>query len=586
VTGWGRVSPLRAAAAVIAVALAVAVLPAAGISASGKPFSASISPPSAPAGSTLPYSYGITNLAGTQPLGSAHITIPSGWSVDPNSVAASGPAGKTWSADVNPATSQIEVDAQTQGDRLANGQTVTVTFSATVGCAAPTPSPWPIAVKQSNNFLGSGNDFALSGAVPAVAVTKGSGPIASFSVSTSTLIATAGQPFTVTATALDTCGNVKSDYIGPAGLAPTGNLSDSATAPADDNVHPSYGPFGTNGQPGVWTNGSATATVIAKKAETMRTLMVTDGAATGTSTPLFAVVPATFYPTFKNQPSDTQVSTTIYSDVVLQTPVTVSVADVWGNLPPDGTNVSMTGPPSLKGTTPEGTAGGVATFGDLSLGAIGTYQLTAQVGNQPTSSTPFQILTALTVCKNNLNNCSTPTVNSPNGKQSTDTTITSTSGTFFQGNVILKSSFISNPNECAGFNPVAGTVGSEVEVSTTSGNISVSQPTFTITYTVPKATLKAAGLANLGAAQFQLCLGAKRLDLGNTPPTQNMAWTDASGHLATLDPNTGYFWGIVPSASNSLPANNPYIASQHKDGAGNLVIVLVKPYPWDGWGYV
>jgi hypothetical protein len=561
------------AATLFGVAAAAAIVTAAGISVSSKPFTATISPATFVPGGSGTWHYTIKDadhngVPSSQALGSAHISIPPGWTV--TSVSAAGPPGTAWNAVVNTSANpaQIELGANTQSDRLAGGGALDVTIQASAGCGAASPSVWPIVVKQSNQFLGNGNDFFLDGSTPALTASGSSGPLGSFNVTTSPSPATAGAPITVTARAIDTCGNPKLDYVGPAGLAPTGNFSASSIAPAGDTVDPSYGQFGQ------WTSGSATATVIAKKAETGRTVTVTADSATGTSLP-FNVVPGTLYPSFVNQPGDAQVSSTIYSDVVAQTPVTVAVADVYGNLAPDGTNVSMTATAALKGTNPEPTSGGTATFGDLSIGTINTYQLTAQVGDQSATSNAFEVVFNLAICDGK-NSCNSP---ASNGKQSANSTITSASGTTFQGGVVLESSFIASANKCASFNQIPGTVGTEVKVRS-SGNLSTSQPTFTITFTVPKATLKAAHLDNLGASQFNVCLGAKRLD-GNSG-----AWTDASGHPAVFDPQTGFYWGIVPGASNSLPAGNPYIASQHKDGAGNLVIVLVKPYPWDGWGYV
>ena len=462
------------------------------------------------------------------------------------------------------------MDARTQNDRLAGGEAVALTISANATCSASSPAAWPIAVKQSNQFLGAGNDFTLDGAIPALTASGSGGPLSSFSVTTSPSPATAGQPITVTATAYDTCGQVKSDYIGPVGLTPTGTLGNSAKAPAGDSTAPSYGQFGT------WTRGTATASVTAKKAETGQTITVTADSRTGTSAS-FTVQPATpLFPAFANQPSDAQVSSTIYSNVLTQAPVTVAVADVYGNPAPDGTSVSMTGPAGLMGTLTRTTSSGVASFGDLSLATLGSYQLTAQVGIQSTTSATFQVVVALRICDGK-NTCDAP-ASSPNGKQSADTTISAATGTTFQGGVVLESTFSSAPDGCAGFDPIPNTQGSYVQVATSTGNLATSRPSFTITYTFPKATLKAAGLDNFGAAHFNLCLGAKRLDGGAG------AWTTKSGALAVLEAD-GFYWGIVPDPSSSLPANNPYIAAKKKTGAGDLVIVLVKPYPWDGWGF-
>ena len=287
-------------------------------------------------------------------------------------------------------------------------------------------------------------------------------------------------------------------------------------------------------------------------------------------------VPGTLYiPHSRTNPATLRSPTTIYSDVVAQTPVTVAVADVYGNQAPDGTNVSMITAAALKGTTPEPTSGGTATFNDLVVATIGTYQLTAQVGNQ---STHEHHLRGRPQSRGLRHEEQLQLSRRPTGSSRPGRTITSASGTTFQGGVVLESSFVADPRPMRGFTPIPGTLGNGVKVRS-SGNLTTSKPTFTITYTVPKATLKAADLDNLGASQFDLCLGAKSLD-GSAE-----AWTDASGNPAVLDPDR-LLLGNRPGCLELAPRNNPYIASQHKDGAGNLVIVLVKPYPWDGWGYV
>ena len=415
--GLRRAFLFRLVGAAAAVVALTAVLAAASVAVGTKPFTATMSPTTFVAGGSGNWQYTITDAdrSGTpsnQPLGSARITIPAGFTV--TGVSAAGPPGKVWTASLNAAPGQFEVDARTQNDRLAGGQSVVVTISATATCSASSPAAWPIAVKQSNQFLGSGNDFSLDGTIPVLTTAAGAaGPLGGFSVTTSTSTATAGVPFTVTATALDVCNRVKGDYVGPAGLTPTGTLGSSPKAPPGDSTAPSYGQFGT------WTGGSATASVTAKKAESGQTVTVTADSRTGTS-PSFSVQAATLFPAFANQPADAQASSTIFSDVLTQAPVTVLVADVYGNTAPDGTSVSITGPAGLKGTLTRATSSGVASFGDLSVGTIGSYQLTAQVGSQQTSSATFQVVVALRIC--NGNTCDAP-ASSPNGKQSADTTI-------------------------------------------------------------------------------------------------------------------------------------------------------------------
>jgi len=162
-----------AAAAVIAF---TAVLAAASVAVGTKPFTATLSPTTFVAGASGSWQYTITDADRTgtpsnQPLGSARVTIPAGFIV--TDVTAAGPQGKVWTATLNAAPGQFEVDARTQNDRLAGGESVVVTISATATCSASSPAAWPIVVKQSNQFLGSGNDFSLDGAVPALTTAAG-----------------------------------------------------------------------------------------------------------------------------------------------------------------------------------------------------------------------------------------------------------------------------------------------------------------------------------------------------------------------------------------------------------------------------
>jgi len=149
---------------------------------------------------------------------------------------------------------------------------------------------------------------------------------------------------------------------------------------------------------------------------------------------------------------------------------------------------------------------------------------------------------------------------------------------------VLTSTFLTTPppsGVCNGFSAIPGTTGDAVEV--VSGNAQTSEPSFRITFTVPAATLKADGIPWWQALFTNVCLGAKRFD-GLTDPSH--AWIDAYGQKAVYDSGTGFYWGIVPLWSPWLPSTNPYIAERYINLSGDLVIVLVKPYPWDGWAYV
>ena len=146
----------RPAATSLVIAVALATVAAVtfagpGMSASAKPFAATISPTHVAAGSTSGFSYTITDatspangsVPSNQPLGSAQIVIPDGWTVGATMTAVAQAAdgtvlGTSWTPTLT-STGRIEVDANTQSDRLAGGQRLVLTFTATApaACAGP-----------------------------------------------------------------------------------------------------------------------------------------------------------------------------------------------------------------------------------------------------------------------------------------------------------------------------------------------------------------------------------------------------------------------------------------------------------------
>jgi hypothetical protein len=96
-----------------------------------------------------------------------------------------------------------------------------------------------------------------------------------------------------------------------------------------------------------------------------------------------------------------QQPTNVQAGIAISPAVTVQVLDSDGNIVPDPVNVtlSLSGGDSsatLTGTTTQATAGGVATFDDLSIDKTGTgYVLTASLpdfpGVQPLASDPFDV---------------------------------------------------------------------------------------------------------------------------------------------------------------------------------------------------
>jgi hypothetical protein len=278
----------RRGLAVAALAVAGGALAAGGAAqTTSKPYTAAITPSSVPSGTAQQLELRITNASATgtptnQPLGSANLTIPSGWAVSAASAAifssTGAPVAKTWTATVNTGTRTVELRAASSGDRLDGGQQVRATLTASApSVCAPTSYAWPIVVKQSNRFLGTGNDFYLDGPVPSVQTTAAVGPLQSFSVAAVSSPQVAGTSFGVSVTARDACGNVKTNYAGGAGLS-------SNLGPAPDGTSPIV-PATLS-----WSSGVGTATLTAFNAETGRTVTVADGAVSAASN-TFTVLP-------------------------------------------------------------------------------------------------------------------------------------------------------------------------------------------------------------------------------------------------------------------------------------------------------
>ena len=99
----------------------------------------------------------INNQANPQTLGSANITVPTGYTLNSGSVDI--PGG---SATKSGGTLQV------RNLNLAPGATVDVTMSVTTPCLAGGPAgTWAVIVKQANSFSGPpGNDFVNAGSAP------------------------------------------------------------------------------------------------------------------------------------------------------------------------------------------------------------------------------------------------------------------------------------------------------------------------------------------------------------------------------------------------------------------------------------
>lgn len=212
------------------------------------------------------YLFTLTNdPTSTQPFGSANVTLPEAFSSISAPLQATTSDGKIWNVATVGRT--VELRARNVKSLLAPRQSLSLTVTATASCGLHT---WETLVKQSNNFLGSGNDF--DGTFPSVTVI---GPAASFAFSEIGDPQEVGVEFPTTVTASDGCGRTATFYGG----TPTLDGLDETQTAAPTYVR--RAPF---------AGGSATYDVTAVKAQQDATLGAEDGDATGTSTPAFDVV--------------------------------------------------------------------------------------------------------------------------------------------------------------------------------------------------------------------------------------------------------------------------------------------------------
>jgi hypothetical protein len=192
--------------------------------------------------------------------------------------------------------------------------------------------------------------------------------------------ATAGQPFNVTVTALDSSNNVDTGYTGIVQL--TSSDGSAVFAPATWNF------TGADG-------GTHTFSVTLKTAGS-QTVTAAD---TDTSKHLSATATITVNPGTATQLAFVQPPTSATIGATITPAVTVKILDAYNNiLTGDNTDqVSLTigtnpGGGTLSGTNPVTVNGGLATFNNLSINKAGTgYTLVAHLGNLTVTSSAFNI---------------------------------------------------------------------------------------------------------------------------------------------------------------------------------------------------
>jgi hypothetical protein len=531
----GRITPrtaaLRIGLPLLAFSIASAVLLAGIASATGgpKPYKAVIAPASVGGGSSSTYTYTITNLT-NQKLGSANVSIPSGWSVT-SIVSTVASAGKVWTSTLGAGVIQLRNNGPASTQRLAQNQSVTVTFQATAPCVAPANDDWTPVVKQANNFNGSGNDFVLNAAQSDldVSLTGGSGSVASFAFDPipdadpleAGIQVQAGTPFAVTVRAKDGCGNISS-------FSGSGTLSGLGTAP--NGTPPSYGAL-------TFVGGVATANVTATRAAASAQLTVTSGSLTATSAAFEVEAGPPSSIAFIQEPTTTQ-----FGEAITPAPA-VSVTDQFGNPVENGTSVTVALDANsfggvLDGVATRSTTAGSASFPGLDIDEVGIdYTLTATAGAASATSDPFDIVTVQVDCSNHPNEpCVGSTGADTNPGQPTNAQVFAPAG----GNpgTLDITLFDVTPGQCAD-----GT-GMAVVVNPPSGHGNDNPIRVTVEY--DKSVAKG------GVAHFEFCI--EKLVAGET---------------VVIDP--------VPNCKDTAGTPDPFpcIDERHRSNAGDLIVVFL-----------
>lgn len=454
-------------------------------------------------------------------------------------------------------------------------------------------------------FLGTA--LGLLGTTGASALTS---PTAQYEVSPASITATAGGTYTVT---LTDCGIV-AGIPACSGAVPSFDSMDSATL----TFAPGFAPAtaGTVSSPsGSWTsslsggvvtlraNGSSndlsfgqavTVTLPAPLTVPAGPSKISTAAfdASGVqfseigSDPSFSVGPGPVTKlSYSVQPVETALNTT------MGTTVEVLAQDV-NNNPVPNVPVSLALVPNsdpLTGSSANSGPNGLASFPAVEVGpnakvAGFNFTLTASTtaGTRPTTtSVPFTVASASTPCSGSCNL-------SANDQPGTTTTGASVSGSGSSSQLFITmfdpSSSVT-PSVCSNAVNAQGS-GSKIDLNNNSG-ASVTTTNRTLTWRLDKSVVNT--ISNNGASKYVICLGAVNLgdpaclttDPSTAPTAADCTWTTKSGGKATpvFDSISGLwrFWGLLPTAI----AGQPSIISQSKTNAGDVLIQISIPAPWD-----
>jgi hypothetical protein len=185
-------------------------------------------------GQSVDLSITLTNRADSQQsLGSANVTIPSGYTPVALDSVSTSPVAHNWSnssLNIAGALLQLRNAGPSNVNALAPGESVTAVVTVITQCTPNTTKQWVTQAKQSNDFSGTGNDFDLVGSYPTDTVKVGCPDHLVFAQQPSTTTAgqaidAAFQPAGVTIDILDSAGQLVTIATNPVGVAIATNPS-------------------------------------------------------------------------------------------------------------------------------------------------------------------------------------------------------------------------------------------------------------------------------------------------------------------------------------------------------------------------
>jgi hypothetical protein len=217
-TRWRHRVTWGIAGLIVLSAAVVAIVGPATAAITKKNYTTSFAPLYAGAGTTATYRLTLANDGSSNTtLGSANFQIPSQLTASVVAVNPPSPGQLGWTVTIVGGVLQFR--SATSHDAMTPGQFMSVDLSVTTPGLAPLGAAcfdytWHSAVKQSNTFSGTGNDFNLKGSDAALTVSQ-----LVFTTEPPTQVTIAPSTFSATVSAEDGCGNLLPAATGTVNLA-------------------------------------------------------------------------------------------------------------------------------------------------------------------------------------------------------------------------------------------------------------------------------------------------------------------------------------------------------------------------------